>query len=71
MKREPVDSTVVASIGYDFKLEILEIEFHFQHAVYQYEDVPSDIWEEFKAAESKGKYFNQQIRHTYFESKIK
>lgn len=71
MKREPVESSVVASIGYDAKHRILEIEFHYNNAVYQYEDVPQRVYMEFMESDSKGKYFNQQIRKDYPEVKIR
>jgi hypothetical protein len=71
MQRTPVDSTVVAAIGYDERKEILEIEFHFRNAVYQYEDVPAEVWAAFKASDSKGKYFNENIRNSYFERKLR
>jgi hypothetical protein len=70
MKREAVDSSVIASMGYDHKKEILEIEFHYRGAVYQYDDVPPEVWEEFLESESKGKYFNENIRHDYFETRV-
>ena len=42
----------------------MEIEFQ-SGTVYQYVDVPARVYEEFWRAESKGKYFNCEIRDVY------
>jgi hypothetical protein len=52
------------SVGYEAKSRILEIEFD-SGAVYQYLDVPLRAYEELRAAESKGRYFNSEIRDSY------
>jgi len=49
------------SVGYEAKSRILEIEFD-SGAVYQYWDVPLRTYEELRAAGSKGRYFNSEIR---------
>jgi predicted nucleic acid-binding protein len=59
-----VESTTVRSVGYQRRSRILEIEFQ-SGAVYQYVDVPARVYEEFWKAESKGKYFNCEIRDAY------
>ena len=64
MRRRRVESTTVRSIGYQGKSRILEIEFQ-SGVVYQYVDVPARVYEEFWQAESKGKYFNSEIRDAY------
>lgn len=64
MRRRAVESTTVRSVGYQRRGEILEIEFQ-SGAVYQYVDVPARVYEEFLGAESKGKYFNREIRDGY------
>ena len=64
MRRRGVDSTTVRSVGYERKRKILEIEFQ-SGAVYQYVDVPARVYEEFWKAESKGQYFNCEIRDVY------
>jgi hypothetical protein len=51
-------------MGYQAKSKVLEIEFQ-SRAVYQYFDVPETVHEEFWKAESKGKYFNLEIRDGY------
>jgi hypothetical protein len=52
------------SVGYEGKRRILEIEFQ-SGAVYQYLDVPKAVHEGLWRAESKGRYFNDEIRDAY------
>lgn len=53
----PVDSTVIAQIGYEWSTRELGIEFH-TGKVYLYFDVPTEEHEAFMASESKGTYLN-------------
>lgn len=64
MRRDPVASSNIMSIGYDVASETLEIEFQ-QGAVYQYYNVPKPIYDELKAAPSKGKFFASQIKNIF------
>jgi hypothetical protein len=64
MRREAVDSTTIKSVGYESKSRVLEIEFQ-SGAVYQYLDVPKAVHEGLRRAESKGQYFNEEIRDDY------
>lgn len=64
MRRRQVESTTVRSVGYERKSRILEIEFQ-SGVVYQYVDVPARVYEQLWKAESKGRYFNSEIRDTY------
>ena len=64
MRRRPVDSTTMRSVGYQSRSRILEIEFD-SGAVYQYLEVPSRTYEQLLRAESKGRYFNNEIREIY------
>ena len=52
------------SVGYEAKSKVVEIEFQ-SGTIYQYLDVPSAIYKELSDAESKGQYFNSEIRDTY------
>ncbi len=65
MERTPVKSTTMVSVGYDPISQLLEIEF-VGGAVYQYMDVPEDIFLGLMQAESKGQYFNFVIRPAGF-----
>ena len=64
MRREPVSSSNLQSVGYDPQNRILEIAFQ-GNGVYQYEDVSQDIYTELMAAPSKGRYFAERIRDHY------
>jgi hypothetical protein len=64
MRREAVKSTTLKSVGYESKSRILEIGFQ-SGVVYQYLDVPKRVHEALRRAESKGRYFNGEIRDEY------
>lgn len=64
MRRKAVESTTVRSVGYQAKSKVLEIEFQ-SGTVYQYFDVPKSVHKEFWNADSKGRYFNSEIRDVY------
>lgn len=61
MKRIPVQSSDLESVGYDAERQILEIEFH-SGGVYWYMNVPQNIYFGLMSASSKGRYFSQYIR---------
>ena len=61
MKREPVVSSNIASIGYDENNNILEVEFNNGN-VYEYYDVPLYEYEGLMSADSKGTYLNANIK---------
>jgi hypothetical protein len=62
MRRVPVRSTTIASIGYLPAERELEIKFRASGDVYRYFDVPSEEYAAFMAAESKGTYLNQVFK---------
>ena len=64
MERIQVESSNIASIGYDEKSNTLEIEFH-NSAIYQYFDVPIMVYQGLKEASSKGIYLAQNIKGYY------
>lgn len=70
MKRERVDSSNLASVGYDEATSVLEIEFN-HGGIYQYFDVPQQTYEELMGAESHGKYFSRHIKNVYEFGKVK
>jgi len=57
-----VNSTSIASIGYDPRKGELEIEFRDSGDVYRYFEVQSTEHANFMAAESKGTYLNQVFK---------
>ena len=70
MKRTAVESSNLASIGYDEKTKTLEIEFH-SGGIYEYDDVEKEVFEELMNAESHGRYFMSMIRGAYSDSRIR
>lgn len=64
MERQIVSSSNLASIGYEAGNEILEVEFN-HGGVYQYFDVPQDVYQELMDASSHGVYFSANIRNDY------
>jgi hypothetical protein len=55
-----VDSSVIAAAGYDPERRALYVVFNTGR-VYEYQDVPAEIYDGLMAAESKGKFLNEQI----------
>ena len=70
IKRIPVDSSNIAAVGYDKEAHILEIEFH-HGAVYQYFDVPENVYEELMSSAAKGSYFMNEVKEKYNYNKNK
>jgi hypothetical protein len=62
MRRIPVRSTSIASIGYLAAERELEVEFRASGDVYRYFDVRAEEYAAFLAAESKGTYMNQVFK---------
>ncbi len=56
-----VESTTLATVGYDDSLRMLQLEFR-NRAIYQYFGVLAPVHEGLLDAPSKGKYFNRVIR---------
>ncbi len=69
MNRQSVESSNLASVGYDAENEILEVEFK-HGGVYQYFDVPLHVYEELMDADSHGVYFSANIRNDYNYQKV-
>jgi hypothetical protein len=69
IKRQAVESSVLASVGYDAKRRFLEIEFH-SGAIYRYLEVPEEIHKGLLAAESKGRYFGASIRDKFKTERV-
>lgn len=69
MERELVTSSTVVSVGYEPTTETLEVEFK-NGGVYQYYNVPEPVYEQFKAAESLGKFLHVYIKPAYPCSRV-
>ena len=64
IKRQPVASTNVASVGYSRQLHALEIEFT-RGAIYRFLNVQPRVYRELMAAPSKGHFIAENIRGKY------
>jgi hypothetical protein len=64
MQRVFVESTTLASAGHDAQSTVLELQFR-NGALYQYFGVPPRIYGDLMRADSKGGYFNHNIRGKY------
>jgi hypothetical protein len=62
IRRDPVDSSVIATMGYDPLAKLLDIEFKESGDLYRYFDVPASEYQAFMEAPSKGIYFNTEFK---------
>jgi len=69
MERTKVESSNIASIGYDQNATTLEIEFH-NGSVYQYFEVPLEVYQNFIQAESKALFFSERIKGYFSYAKV-
>lgn len=71
MEHIPVDSSNLSQIGYEEETQTLEVTFKKSNLIYEYFDVPPITWEGLQSAESKGNYFNQNIKNSFrFAKKV-
>ena len=70
IRRGPVDSTAIATIGYSKKLRVIEIEF-VNGAIYRYFEVPSSLYRELITAKSKTRFYDKNIRGRYRSVHVK
>src|SRR6266849_2809311 len=64
ISREPVQSRGLAAVGYSKRLHALEIEF-INGAIYRYLEVPPSIYRGLVAADSKARFYDENIRGRY------
>lgn len=65
MKRTPVDSSSLRSLGYDAAQQVLEVEFA-SGALYRYEQVPAAAVQALLQADSLGRHFNQVFKAQHY-----
>jgi len=70
MQRKPVKSSLVKSVGYDPKKEVLELEF-VSGSIYRYVDVPQVEYRDLMKAESIGAYVNYNIKDEYRYTRVR
>ena len=64
MELTPVISSNIQAIGYEVEDEILQVVF-LNGSVYEYFDVPEEVYDAFITAPSKGKFLWREIRDVY------
>lgn len=69
MQRERVNSESVHAVGYHAGRSTLEVEFR-SGLVYQYYQVPMDVYERFVGAASMGQYFSKYVRGRYRSMRV-
>jgi hypothetical protein len=57
----PVSSSNLTAIGYTAETATLRIQF-VHGGIYDYQGIPSDLYEALMAAPSKGQYFDQYVK---------
>lgn len=70
MERQKVQSSNIASIGYDQSANILEIEF-LDGGIYQYSGVSEGVYDNLMSARSHGGYFSSFIKDRYNYRRIR
>jgi hypothetical protein len=66
----PVESSLMTGVKYDEKARELDIRFT-SGKTYRYFDVPADVYIRLLGADSKGEFFNEEIRGAYEYAEIR
>lgn len=69
MERYSVASSNISSVGYDESSQTLEVEF-LNGSIYQYFNVPQNMYEQLMKEPSKGRFLNTYIKNAYPHSRI-
>lgn len=59
-----VESSNVKAVGYEAESKTLKVEYK-SGLMYEYENVPANVFDELLESASKGKYMNQNIKGQY------
>ncbi len=70
IKTNPVESSNLAAIGYDAESKTLQADFK-NGKRFQYQNVPPELFAEFQAAESVGKFFAARIKPEFLGVPLK
>jgi len=68
--RVRVPSTAVAAVGYSKRLHALEIEF-VNGAIYRYLNVPISVYQSLISADSKARFYDENVRGKYRSVHVK
>lgn len=70
MEMTPVkDSVAIKAIGYDPESQTLRIQFH-SGSTHQFNGVPEHVHKNFVIADSKGRFFQKQVREKFEQQKV-
>ena len=64
-----IQSSIVKKTEYDTETKKLVVEFNNGHK-YEYDEVPHQVYTQFRMAESQGKYFSGEIARTFKYNKL-
>jgi hypothetical protein len=70
MERQKVESSMLREVAYDPETRTLEVEFT-SGGVYEYHDVPPEVYADLLRAESHGQYFRAHVRGAYPYRRLK
>lgn len=70
MRRNRVGTADIISVGYDAQKAVLEIEFRVDGQVWQYYEVPEDLWYCFRNAAFDDLFYYKNISGKYNEKLI-
>ena len=65
-----INSTNLTSASYNTESKVLSVTFKTGN-IYEYENVPWEMFTKFRMADSQGKFFNNNIAKVYSYKKIK
>ena len=69
MTREPVSSSNLAEVGYHDPTQTMEVCFK-SGRVYQYFDVPRNVYDELMRTESPGGYLSSEVKGRFRYAKV-
>ena len=69
MNRLSVESTTLVAVAYSSDRTLLELEFR-DGTIYRFFDVPVSCFQQLLASDSKGRYFNSNIRNHFRHQRV-
>jgi hypothetical protein len=64
MQITSVDSSTLATVGYEASEQLLRLEFR-DRSIYRFRGVPAEVHQALLASPSKGQFFNRAIRGVF------
>jgi hypothetical protein len=62
---QPCESSNVKAHGYDASTQTLAVKFRSSSASYHYKNVPADVYENLKGAQSVGAFISAHVKPVY------